>query len=203
MYIIDSGSLYNVWIDLLAKVTQEGQVVDGEIKEILDVCIVFRNTEKNEEILNLHSFLRKNTEEMRKVFFSDASNEFGHSYLNKIKGPRWKNDCSDIVELLAREPESKKATLTLIGNGDGNVPCLNVIHFLNRNGKMYVKYFARGQDVYRKFYADAICVYEMAQKVANQLQINLQTITGFISSAHIYCEHENEIKNILKYYPSI
>jgi thymidylate synthase len=49
-----------------------------------------------------------------------------------------------------------------------------------------VTYFARGQDVFRKFYADAVCIFDMARRVADALGIPVERVTGVISSAHVY-----------------
>ncbi len=123
---------------------------------------------------------------MRKVFFTTEPNEFGHSYRDRICGPRGQCDLSDVIELLDREPLSKRAAIVLAGEGDGRVPCINTVHFLRRAPGLVVTYFARGQDVFRKFYADAVCIFEMARRVADAIGVPLDRVTGVINSAHIY-----------------
>jgi hypothetical protein len=47
-------------------------------------------------------------------------------------------------------------------------------------------YFARGQDVFKKFYADGLCLTAMAQRVATALSRPLGIARGFIGSSHVY-----------------
>ncbi len=47
-------------------------------------------------------------------------------------------------------------------------------------------YFARGQDVFSKFYADGVCIFEMARRVACAVGVPVDRVTGVISSAHVY-----------------
>jgi thymidylate synthase len=134
---------------------------------------------------------------MRKVFFSTAPNQFGHSYADKIRGPQGRGDLSDVVELLAREPSSKRAAIALVGSGDGQVPCINAVHFLRREEGLFVSYFSRGQDVFRKFYADGVCLCEMGERVAGALGIPMVQVAGLISSAHIYLADLPEAQGML------
>ena len=123
---------------------------------------------------------------MRKVFFSQEPNEFGHSYRDRIRGPFGRCDLSDVIELLQLEPLSKRAAIVLVGEGDGRVPCINAVHFLRRGQGLVATYFARGQDVFRKFYADGVCMFEMARRVAAAIGVPVDRVTGVISSAHLY-----------------
>jgi thymidylate synthase len=78
--------------------------------------------------------------------------------------------------------------VTLCGRGDGKVPCINVIQFLVRAGVLRTIYFARGQDAYKKFYADALCLANLARRVAERLDLPAGIVSGFIGSSHIYHE---------------
>ncbi len=109
-----------------------------------------------------------------------------------------------MIELLHREPLSKRAVIALVGEGDGRVPCINAVHFLRRpcvhgarrpgvpgarhgaRPGLVATYFARGQDVFRKFYADGVCIFEMARRVADAIGVPVDRVTGVISSAHVY-----------------
>jgi thymidylate synthase len=86
---------------------------------------------------------------------------------------------------------------TLVGPGDGTVPCINAIHFLRRQEGLTATYFSRGQDIFRKYYADGVCLYEMARRVASQLETPLLFVSGVISSAHVYLKDFVEIQEVL------
>ena len=104
----------------------------------------------------------------------------------------------DIIALLRAEPASHRGVLTLCGLGDGKVPCVNVIHFLVRGGSLRTVYFARGQDAFKKFYADALCVAKMAHHVGGGLGLPADTVSGFISSSHVYHEDRAAIDDFLE-----
>jgi thymidylate synthase len=134
---------------------------------------------------------------MEKVFFQDGANALGHCYAKLMRGPGGRHDLEDIISLLRAEPSSKRAVLTLCGLGDGKVPCINVIEFLVRDGALRTIYFARGQDAFKKFYADALCLAKMSCRVADALGLSVDTVSGFIGSSHVYHEDRPAIDNFL------
>jgi thymidylate synthase len=136
--------------------------------------------------------------EMAKVFFSNCANELGHSYAHLMRGPNGRNDLQDVILLLQEQPTSKRALVMLCGENDFKVPCVNAVQFLVREGAMQVMYFSRGQDAFKKFYADGLCLGRMTQTVADGLGLPLGWITGFIGSSHIYHQDRPAIEHMLK-----
>ncbi|HEX3988557.1 MAG TPA: thymidylate synthase, partial [Verrucomicrobiae bacterium] len=132
------------------------------------------------------------------VFFADQSNSLGHSYAKLMRGPGARNDFQDVISLLKTERDSKRAVVTFCGEGNGKVPCINVVQFLVRDGVVRTIYFARGQDAYKKFYADALCIAMMARKVAEGLGLAAETVSGFIGSSHIYHTDRPAIDDFLE-----
>src|SRR5581483_2594120 len=116
---------------------------------------------------------RRMMDEMQKVFFSDAPNSLGHSYAKLIHGPGGRSDLQDIIALLEKEPATKRALVTFTAQPNGKVPCVTAVQFLIREGALQLIYFARGQDAFRKFYADALCLVTLAKKVAAARQLPL------------------------------
>ena len=135
--------------------------------------------------------------EMERVFFADGSNALGHCYAKLMRGPGGRHDLEDVIALLRAQPSSKRAVMTLCGPGDGKVPCINVIQFLVRAGALRTIYFARGQDAFKKFYADALCLAKMARRVAEGLGLQADIVSGFIGSSHIYHKDRPVIDDFL------
>jgi hypothetical protein len=177
-------SLGETWLALLREVYSSSQTV-GDTRELLHVCASFARCDYDSDPFLVRFASHENVEEMRKVFFTTEPNDFGHSYRDRIRGPRGRCDLSDVSELLVREPLSKRAAIVLVGEGDGRVPCINAVHFLRREEGLVATYFARGQDVFRKFYADAVCIFEMARRVADAIGVPVGRVVGVISSAHV------------------
>ena len=193
---IRSSDIGQVWLDLLRAVHRTGQAVGDETLELRNVVIAFAQDGCRDPRLARFA-AGQPVEEMRKVFFSTEPNRFGYSYADKIRGPQGRADLSDVIELLAREPASKRAAVVLVGSGDGRVPCINSVHFLRRDEGLFVSYFSRGQDVFKKFYADACCLHEMGRRVASGLGVALVEVAGLVSSAHVYLADLPDVRNLL------
>jgi len=125
-------------------------------------------------------------QEMDRVFFSEGTNRLGHSYAKLMRGPDGRHDLLDVVRVLREKASSKRAVVTFATDTVGKVPCINNVQFLIRGGELLTVYFSRGQDAYKKFYADALCLGTMARKVAGELDLPTGQVTAFISSSHVY-----------------
>ncbi len=190
-------TLGETWLSLLCEIDRSGQTVGNETRELLNVWVAFERGEFQDDPLLVRFGAGLIVDEMRKVFFSDEPNLFGHSYRSRLCGPQGRCDLSDVIDLLHSHPMSKRALVTLMPSGDGSVPCINAIQFLCREDGLLATYFSRGQDIFRKFYADAVCVYEMAQQVASGLGTRVRLVSGAISSAHVYLADSDEIRRLL------
>ena len=188
--------LGETWIDLVQKTVQTGISADGEILELLAVQVSFSADAEGDGLIRQFGDSRLMAE-MEKVFFANGANALGHSYANLMHGPDGRHDFEDVVALLRAEPASKRAVVTLCGLGGGKVPCVNVVQFLVRAGGLQTIYFARGQDAFKKFYADALCLAKMARRVAEKLGLPAGTVSGFIGSSHVYHADRAAIDNFL------
>lgn len=135
--------------------------------------------------------------EMKKVFFSSEPNVLGHSYATLVRGPRGRNDLQDVISMLQAEPQTKRGLVNFLSDPNGKVPCISAVQFLVRNGALQLIYFARGQDVFRKFYADGLCLLNMAGTIAKALGVPPGTGRGFIGSAHVYHHDMTAIRTLL------
>lgn len=188
--------LVGTWKNLLQLVMERGDDSDEEIREARNVTLRF--TVEQSSFSELAEYgLNETLSDMRKVFFTNEPNRFGHSYRSCWRGPFGKNDLSDVINLLKEQPSTKRALLAFVDLTGKKVPCISAIHFLIRQGRLDISYFARGQDVYLKFCADAICVYDFGVMVSAALGIRIGTITGTISSAHIYRKDFERVESIL------
>jgi thymidylate synthase len=194
---ISYSTLGETWLAALQEVVRAGEIVGNETRELLHLAVTFETADFEDDPLLLRFGSAEHVEQMRKVFFSDAPNHFGHSYRDRIRGPAGRSDLSDAVELLRRAPWSKRAVVVLTMPGDGTVPCINAMQFLRRQEGLVATYFSRGQDMFRKFYADGVCLYEIARHVAASLEIPLLSVSGFIVSAHVYLQDTAEIRDLL------
>lgn len=190
------GSLGETWIKLVQMTVQTGISVDGESIELLGVQVGFPTEVEGDEVIWQWGDSRM-IAEMNDVFFTDGTNGLGHNYAKLMRGPDGRHDFEDVISLLRTEPASKRAVVTLCGAGGGKVPCVNIIQFLIRAGALQTIYFARGQDAFKKFYADALCLVKIARRVADELGLPAGTVSGFIGSSHVYREDQPAIDDFL------
>jgi thymidylate synthase len=190
------GSLGETWIKLVQTTVRTGNSVDGKSIELLGVQVVFPAEVEGDEFIRQFGDSRM-IAEMNNVFFADGGNALRHGYANLMRGPDGRQDLEDVISLLRAKPASKRAVVTLCGPGGGKVPCVNVVQFLIRAGVLRTIYFARGQDAFKKFYADALCLVKMARRVADGLGLPAGTVSGFIGSSHVYQEDLPAIDDFL------
>ena len=179
------GSLGETWINLVRLTIEAGAPLDGEGYERLGVQVCFPASPAEDPIVERFGDASM-VASMKQVFFTDTPNALGHSYAKLMRGPGGRGDLRDVVDLLRGNPWTKRATVTFCGEPNGKVPCINVVQFLVREGQVRTIYFSRGQDAYRKFYADALCLAAMGRRVAEGLDLAAGTVEGFIASSHVY-----------------
>lgn len=188
-------SIGDAWVFLVSTLVRDGTPMGSEGLELLGVSVAFSAAPDRDPILERFGDSRM-IADMRHVFFGGSIGALNHNYAALMRGPGGRNDFEDIIALLRAEPWSKRAVLTICGEGDGKVPCVNTVQFLLRDNLRTI-YFARGQDAFRKFYADALCVADMARRVASGLGAANGNITGFIGSCHMYHEDRPSVDRLL------
>jgi thymidylate synthase len=182
---LNNSSLGRVWVDLLDHIVREGTPMGDEGLELLGRTVSFPLTSHPDDVLDRFAD-QKMMQEMQKVFFTDGPNALGHTYTKLICGPGGRNDLQDVIELLRKEPLTKRALVNFSTVPGGKVPCVTALQFLIREDALQLIYFARGQDIFRKFYADALCLGRMGETVASALTKPVGLVRGFIGSSHFY-----------------
>ena len=196
MKCLEFDTLGETWINLVQVTMRTGLDLHGEDHELLGVHVSFPANGRIDPVLAQFGD-KQLMAEMEKVFFSDGPNSLGHSYARLMSGPAGRRDLQDVIDLLRTKSSSKRAVVMICGSGDGHVPCVNTVQFLQRQGRLHTNYFARGQDAFRKFYADGLCVAKMAQRVASALRLPVGTVEGFIGSSHVYYRDREAIERFL------
>jgi len=196
MDVLDFGTLGESWINLVERTFTTGTLLPDGLRECLGLQVGFPGALEPDPIIERFGD-RQMIAQMKRVFFEAGPNSLGHSYAALMRGPNGKSDLSDVADLLRAEGLTKRAVVTICGEAAGKVPCLNVIQFLRREEALQAIYFARGQDVFKKFYADGLCVAAMTTKVAQSLGLAVGRVRGFIGSSHVYAEDTAAIEALL------
>jgi thymidylate synthase len=196
MHHLEFATLGETWINLVDRTLNTGARLPDGLLECRGVTVGFPGMIDGDRIIERFGDAEM-IAQMKQVFFEDTPTTLGHSYAALMRGPQGRPDLEDIIALLQAEPQTKRAVVTLCGTPGGKVPCLNVIQFLVREGAVQAAYFARGQDAFRKFYADGLCVGAMTTKVARKLELPAGRVTGFLASSHVYPEDFPAIRTML------
>jgi hypothetical protein len=197
MHELEFPTLGETWINLVERTFTTGLRLPDGLRECLGVRVGFAAATARDLIIDRFGAAQM-IAQMDRVFFHAGPNALGHSYAALMRGPGGRTDLADVVGLLRAEPLTKRAVVTVCGTADGKVPCLNVIQFLVREGAVQTTYFARGQDAFKKFYADGLCVAAMAARVAQELGLPAGRVRGFIGSSHVYSEDTAAIESMLE-----
>lgn len=84
-------------------------------------------------------------------------------------------DAMDVVEHLAKHPDSRQAYLPIwfpedTGKTDVRVPCTLGYHFIHRNGYLHCSYYIRSCDLYRHFRDDVYLTVRLQLWMLEQLR---------------------------------
>ena len=191
-------TLRQAWIKAMCDIlySQKTQQVEDYL-ELINYHTQFCYDQIDE--LKENARIYQDYKEMHKVFFSDEENIFGHSYANAIVSPVLSiNDPIEAASFLLRKNETtRKATMTFVPYGNEKIPCISTIQFLVRENVLNIIYNARGQDMFRKFPCDAMCIAEYGMRLAKKNQYSFGMVCANIASAHIYNKNIEEIKECI------
>lgn len=112
-----------------------------------------------------------------------AHGELGEQKINQIYYVIWK---------LKNNPETRRAVaatwLPVHDNYFPEVPCLQIVDFLIRNGKLNLTAFFRSWDVGRAAVPNMYGLAKLQEHVAKKVNVQMGSLTIMAASAHIYIE---------------
>ncbi|WP_225846870.1 thymidylate synthase [Streptomyces sp. HPF1205] len=109
-----------------------------------------------------------------------------------------------VLELLRREPDSKRAFVPVFHPGDlagieanPDMPCLAGLHFLPRDGRLHMVCSMRANDLYRGLVSDVFSFTVIQEYAAVQLGLELGTYTHYMGSAHVNDVNADDVGRIM------
>lgn len=202
MKIINADSIGEIWIKYLKSVRDEGSVYYDEDESIIELENVVLNIEDNiinDEILD--KYADKNIERLyiEKMQSTEIVKELNASYGKRIFDQLGVNQYEWVLERLKRKPETKAATISLLLPNDPGprIPCLDIIDFKVRNGKLYTKTFFRSQNALRA-YGNLRAIFWLSNMLAKDLGVERKNVVCFISNGHFNKADLDKVNNILK-----
>lgn len=120
--------------------------------------------------------------------------------LNGAYGPRIKRSILKVVEILKKDPDSRRAVVPIYGKEDAgldskDIPCTIGFQFLIRNNKLDMIVNMRSNDIFLGFPYDTFNFTMWQEYVACKLNIKIGTYTHIANSLHFY---EKDREKIIK-----
>ena len=121
----------------------------------------------------------------------------GHT-LNGAYGPRIKKSLLKIVDILKKDPDSRRAVVPIYGKEDAgldsnDIPCTIGFQFLIRNNRLDMIVNMRSNDVFLGFPYDIFNFTMWQEYVACKLNIKIGTYTHIVNSLHFYEKDREKI----------
>jgi thymidylate synthase len=123
-------------------------------------------------------------------------------------GPRMFNlrghdQIHNVVTLLNRKPESRRAVIQLFDAEDlaaprKEIPCTCSLQFMIRAGRLNMATVMRSNDAYLGLSHDVFAFTMIQEILARTLKVELGGYTHFVGSLHIYRKHRNAVQKYLQ-----
>jgi thymidylate synthase len=174
---------------------------DKKIRELMHFEVVIENPSEKDSIVEEHgdkamiSWMLSNFSEQKRV--PELKNSM--SYGTRLYNYNGKDQVAWVIQKLKEKPETKAATIpTLMPNEDqGYIPCVSMLDFKLRHGKLVLTAMCRSIDFGNKVYANMIALNQVQQKVASELKVECGKLIMYIASAHIYEDDFEKVKSVI------
>ncbi len=182
------------WESLVKRIMKNGVEIRDErgsiTKEILNTLVNIKNpldTEAPEGYFWTGEKLDKYSEQ----FLSNDKQGFIYTYGNRLRAHfNGIDQIQEAIDRLNNFKESRRAiSITWDPNVDtknDEVPCMMLVDFKIRDGKLHTTGLWRSHDIYGAWYPNAVGLSNLAKYVSNEVGSEVGTLTIHSISAHIY-----------------
>lgn len=201
-FLIDAPDMRTAWTELVQRVMRFGVIKESQHiakqKEILNVTLKIQNPYEFEKEAK---YFKIGKEDYEKYFDQVLSEELPENLAYtpgyRLRG-RWGDQLNKMVANLQKTPFSRR----IVGNlwdsafdiDNTNPPCITQVG-MNISGEtleeLYLSVQARSNDVYSALPMDLMMMAQLAEYIADEMDIYSGPLTYHITSAHIY-EHDWE-----------
>lgn len=191
MYSISAETYGEGWLACTKLVLDEGaSILDEEVKliECLNICLRIDQPQEDDSIIRIladSALVERGIKKFESIkllpnaYFSYAQRLYSHADVNQIE---W------LVNRLRNKPETKSATISTLVAGDENahLPCLSLVDFKIRDGRLNMTTVFRSQDILTRHPGNSMALSRLHTNVGDRLNVVKGTHFYHIISAHIY-----------------
>lgn len=182
------------WKALVKSIMKKGVEITDErgsiTKELLNTVVVIKNpldTQEPDGYFWKGEKLRKYADQ----FLSDDKQGFVYTYGNRLR--KHFDDIDQIQEAINRLKNFKESRRAIsitwdprVDTKNSEVPCMILVDFKIRDGKLNTTGLWRSHDIYGAWFPNAVGLSNLAQYAAEEVGVEVGTITIHSISAHIY-----------------
>jgi len=204
--LIKAPTITAGWQMLLRRIMERGNEVHDErgslTKELLNTIVTIKNP-LDTKTPEGYFWSGEKLERYSKQFLSKDKQGFVYTYGNRLR--EHFNGIDQIQEAILRLKncmESRRAISVTwdpaVDTKNDEVPCMILIDFKIRDGKLNTTGLWRSHDIYGAWYPNAVGLSNLAAYVADKLNVNIGTLTIHSISAHTYELNFEDVKKILR-----
>lgn len=202
MEYVEANDLGEAWLKVMQLVLERGKRLEGgdKIVEYSPVLVEIKTPRLESKIIEKYGD-KDRIGWMVEVFLSKKKVKgWGYSYGGRIQDFNGVDQLDKVIGKLKRNKWSKSAIISFVNppKDEYHVPCICILDFKIRGGKINTFAYFRSQDVGKKMYADLISLLHLSNKLKEELNKPIGSLTLFISSAHVYLEDVGKCEEILE-----
>jgi len=205
MEIVKVDSIGEAWLQACDAIMAEGaDGADGDekMKEIMHLLLEIQNPKESDKIIDakgdrkMLEWMNSNFTEQKLV--PELSNSM--SYGTRLFNYNGKNQVQWVIDKLRKKLETKAATIPMLMPNDdkGYIPCVSLLDFKVRGGKLTLTVFCRSIDFGEKAYANMVALARLQAMVAKEVGAGIGPMVMHVASAHIYEKDFESVKSVLK-----
>ena len=192
--LIKTSTIKNGWETLVKRVMQKGAEIKDERGSLtleLRNTVVTMNRPLDLEIPPGYFWSGEKLEIYAEQFLSDDKQGFVYTYGNRLrKHFEGIDQIGEAIRRLKNCKESRRAISVTwdppIDTKHEEVPCMILVDFKIRDGKLHTTGLWRSHDIYGAWFPNAVGLTHLSKYVAGEVGVDVGTLTIHSISAHIY-----------------
>ncbi len=201
-YKIKANEIKDGWQKLLKKILKEGKPIKDErgsmTLEILNAIVEihtpfktnFYHISEEVEVPKGYFWTGEKLKEYANQFLTPENPGFTYTYGNRLRGHFQVDQVKEAIKRLKKFKKTRRATMITwdpkIDSKEDEVPCMILIDFKIREGKLHTTGVWRSHDIYGAWFPNAVGLAYLTRHVAEKTGTQVGPITIHSISAHIY-----------------
>jgi thymidylate synthase len=192
--MIKAPTIKSGWESLVKRIMQRGAEIKDErgslTLELLNTVVTV-NKPLELEIPEGYFWSGEKLDIYAKQFLSDDQQGFIYTYGNRLrKHFQGIDQIAEAIRRLKNCNESRRAISVtwdpLTDTQEEEVPCMILVDFKIREGKLHTTGLWRSHDIYGAWFPNAVGLTRLSEYVANEVGVEVGTLSIHSISAHIY-----------------